>query len=96
MANVCLLCLAGMTVAFHVCGRHLERSDLFKTWNPRLLPPAPPDDSIVALPESLVALVAIVGWFALLSAVGHAVTEGNGSALYSWAALTLSPGAPPR
>ncbi len=90
MASAYLLCLACMTVAFHYWGRHLVRSDFFNTWNPRSLPPAPPDDSIVSLSESLFALVIIVGWFAILSWISHAATSaGYGSALYSWAAVTF-------
>ena len=94
LANVCLLSLVGMTVTFHVWGRHLERSDSFRKWNPRSLPPEPPDDSSVSLTESLVALVMIVGWFALLSWAGHLATLAGyeRSALYSWDALTFGAG----
>ena len=88
-----LLCVVGMTVAFHVWGRRLEHADVIKGWNPESLPPDPPDKSFVSLPESLMALVLTVGWFAILSAISHAATlAGHGSALYSWDALTFSAG----
>ena len=40
MVSVCLCRLVGMTVASHLWGRHLDRSDFFPTWNPKSWPPA--------------------------------------------------------
>lgn len=77
--HVGLAYLVLITVAFHLLDRYLSNVDFFAKWDPRRLPPAYSNRAGIPLVSSMVALVLVVAWFAILTAIHNE---------YSWALLT--------